>query len=443
MWSRLCCGHRWLLLFSPMFLLFLTISVMTMTLPLPVPPADMDRRSSRALSSADESRSRPAVMGFLPAATFQQPLAHIQHGAWKSSAPKETSKHPAASKPLRAAASHDKNSIKERSHAGSHGNKHKSKGIASRRKGMAGAREHPTSHHRLSLPRFTVNNTGPEHRIKPSDHSAVAQHTARAYIHLESSKSTAAHSPAPADSIISDRRAADRQTDRHANRIANTQIEHSQTNAKQAAHHQAWEKHRQHSGESDKVGKEQQSVKKPSRDLKKLHNLSEDPTEAGKNPGSVERRKALSKPEAALRKDDSSWCLSLTEQDFPDSDHRRIRISADLQPPPWLSKDDIQKMELLAGGEVVSKARVPAHGQVLQVALEGPAQQQVHSMTLYFSRIWPFTLSLSHRDGTAVCGARRSDSLITGVLRCVRSAQRQKSQAQQQPNLIIRSLKQS
>ncbi|NXK51620.1 F198A protein, partial [Chauna torquata] len=44
--------------------------------------------------------------------------------------------------------------------------------------------------------------------------------------------------------------------------------------------------------------------------------------------------------------------------------------------PPWLSDDDIQKMKLLAHGQVVSKTRVPAHGQVLRVRLhfDGDAQ---------------------------------------------------------------------
>ncbi|KFP50270.1 Protein FAM198A, partial [Cathartes aura] len=37
--------------------------------------------------------------------------------------------------------------------------------------------------------------------------------------------------------------------------------------------------------------------------------------------------------------------------------------------PPWLSDDDLQKMRLLAGGRVVSKTRIPAHGQVLRVGL--------------------------------------------------------------------------
>ncbi|XP_074510599.1 uncharacterized protein gask1a [Sebastes fasciatus] len=377
-WSKLCCGQKWLLLFSPLFLLFLTISVMTLTLPLPLPRADIDWRSSRALSSAGEFRSRPRVVEPHPAAAFQQPLAHIHSGAWKSSTLKETSKHSVAPKPFGDAAGDDKNSIKERSHAGLRRNKQKNKGIASKRKETAGAIQHPTSHHGPRLPEFTVNNAGPKHRIKLSNHSAVVKHTAQTYIHLERSKSTAAHIPAAADSLINGRRAADRQAGRW-DRNAHTQIHGSRTSAKLAEHHQALEKHRQatrHSGKSDKVGKEQPAVKKPSRDLKKHHNLSEDPSEERKNPGSLDRRKALSKPEAAVKKDDGGWCRSFRDQDFPDTDHRRVRISSDLRPLPWLSEDDVQKMELLAEGEVVSKARVPAHGQVLQVALDPPAHQQ-------------------------------------------------------------------
>ncbi|XP_019123888.1 uncharacterized protein gask1a isoform X2 [Larimichthys crocea] len=377
-WSKLCCGQKWLLLLSPVFLLFLTISVMTMTLPLPLPPADIDRRSSRALSSASEFRSRIRVVELPLAAAFQQPLTHSR--AWKSSARKETSKHSVEPKSFGDAAGNDKKSIKERSHADLSRNKHKSKGIASKRKEMPGAVQHSTSHHHPNLPEFTVNNTGPKHRIKPGNHSAVEKHTAQAYIHLERRKSIAAHIPAPADTLISDREGADRQAgrweDRHKDRNADTQIHSSHTSAKLVEHHQALEKQRQHSGKSDKVSKEQQAVKKPSRDLRKRHNLSKDPSEAKKNPGLLDHRKVLSKPEAAVKKDDGGWCQSFTEHDFPDSDHRRIRISPDLQSTHWFSEDDVQKMVLLAGGEVVSKARVPAHGQVLQVAMDPTTQQQ-------------------------------------------------------------------
>ncbi|XP_057287538.1 Golgi-associated kinase 1A [Pezoporus wallicus] len=48
---------------------------------------------------------------------------------------------------------------------------------------------------------------------------------------------------------------------------------------------------------------------------------------------------------------------------------RRRRRGAARDAPPWLSDDDLQKMQLLARGQVVSKTRIPAHGQVLRVGL--------------------------------------------------------------------------
>lgn len=281
-----------------------------------------------------------------------------------------------APKPFWDAAGDEKKSFKGRSHIEVHRNKHRD--IAYERREMAAAIQHSTSHLSPSLPQFTAKNTGPKHRIKPSNHSAVVKHTALIYVHAESSKSTAAHIPVSEASLKSDTHASDRQTgrwkDRNTSRNAATQI-----SAKISEHFQDLKKHRQDSRKSDKISKEQQAVKKHFRDLKKHHDLSEEQFEVKKNPGSLDCRKALSKQEAAIKKDGSGWCLSFTEQDFPDNDQRKIRISQDLRPLPWLSEDDIQKMVLLAGGEVVSKTRVPAHGQVLQVALDHPAHQQVHS----------------------------------------------------------------
>ncbi|XP_065521917.1 Golgi-associated kinase 1A [Lathamus discolor] len=56
-------------------------------------------------------------------------------------------------------------------------------------------------------------------------------------------------------------------------------------------------------------------------------------------------------------------------QDQPHGRGRRRRRGAAGDAPPWLSADDLQKMRLLASGRVVSKTRIPAHGQVLRVAL--------------------------------------------------------------------------
>lgn len=38
---------------------------------------------------------------------------------------------------------------------------------------------------------------------------------------------------------------------------------------------------------------------------------------------------------------------------------------------PWFSSDDVEKIHLLSRGTVLSKARIPGHGQVLQVGLSG------------------------------------------------------------------------
>ncbi|KAF3691482.1 Protein FAM198A Precursor [Channa argus] len=367
-WSKLCYGQKWLLLFSPLFLLLLTISLMTLTLPLPVPPADIDRRSSRALSSAGEYQSGPRGMVPPPAAAFQPPLLHIHSGAWKTSTGNEASKQSIPTKHFWDAADDDKKTIqkqKEKSSAHLNGNKHK---IRDTSKGemLAGTIRHPSSHHHPSLPQFRIQTTGPRSKIKPRNHSAEVKPIA---------KSITAHISASTYTQISERQAADRQA-----RNADTQIQGSNASTKPPERYLALEKHRQETKRSYKVGLEQQAVKKPSSDLKKHHNPSEDPSQVKKNSRLSDQRKALPKPKEVITKDDIGWCRVFTEQEFTDSDHRRIRIGADLQPLPWLSDDDIQKMELLAEGEVISKARVPAHGQVLQVALDPHAHQQQPQM---------------------------------------------------------------
>ncbi|KAI6055099.1 Golgi-associated kinase 1A isoform X1 [Marmota monax] len=46
------------------------------------------------------------------------------------------------------------------------------------------------------------------------------------------------------------------------------------------------------------------------------------------------------------------------------------------QVPPWLTEHDVQTLRMLAQGEVVGKARVPAHGQVLQVGFSAQGTLQ-------------------------------------------------------------------
>ncbi|KAK2844062.1 hypothetical protein Q5P01_010721 [Channa striata] len=351
LWTKLCYGQKWLLLFSPPFLLLLAISLMTLTLPLPVPHADIDWRSSRALSSAGEFKSGLRGMVTLPAAVVQQPLHHIHSGAWKTSTGKEKTKQSILTEQFGDVAGEDKKTIKrqkERSPARLNGNKHKIRVTASNGQMFAGTIQHLSTHHHPGLPQFRINTKGPKSKFTPRDHSVE-------------SKFKTAHISAPAYTLISDRRAADRQAirwrDRHTKRNAETQMHGSNASTKR---HLALAKHR----------KEKNS-------LKKHHNPSEDPSEAKNNSQLSDQRKALSKQKEARKKDESGRCLSFTDQEFTDSDHGSIKIRADLWPLPWLSDDDIQKMELLAEGEVVSKTRVPAHGQVLQVALDLHAHRQL------------------------------------------------------------------
>lgn len=112
----------------------------------------------------------------------------------------------------------------------------------------------------------------------------------------------------------------------------------------------------------------------PLGDLKKPHDPSQDSPVARRNPSSMERRKPLSHPDAGLKGADGHVCGGMKERAFPEADRRRVRVGRTLGPLPWLSDSDVQKMLLLAGGQVLSKARLPAHGQVLQVAL-APNQQ--------------------------------------------------------------------
>ncbi|NXJ92664.1 F198A protein, partial [Corythaixoides concolor] len=65
-------------------------------------------------------------------------------------------------------------------------------------------------------------------------------------------------------------------------------------------------------------------------------------------------------------------------QDQPLDQGRRRRQQRGVgNAPPWLSNDDLQKMQLLASGRVVSKTRVPAHGQVLRVGLQAMGDTKV------------------------------------------------------------------
>ncbi|XP_063778379.1 Golgi-associated kinase 1A isoform X2 [Pseudophryne corroboree] len=57
--------------------------------------------------------------------------------------------------------------------------------------------------------------------------------------------------------------------------------------------------------------------------------------------------------------------------------HHRDKEDLTENSPPWFTSDDLQKMRLLSEGEVIAKSRIPAHGQVLKVALR-PSQLDKH-----------------------------------------------------------------
>ncbi|XP_075684364.1 Golgi-associated kinase 1A [Rhinoderma darwinii] len=50
------------------------------------------------------------------------------------------------------------------------------------------------------------------------------------------------------------------------------------------------------------------------------------------------------------------------------SDHLKEKRFTE-NPHPWFTSDDLKKMKLLSEGEITSKSRIPAHGQVLKVTL--------------------------------------------------------------------------
>uniref|UniRef100_A0A3B5MTW5 Uncharacterized protein n=1 Tax=Xiphophorus couchianus TaxID=32473 RepID=A0A3B5MTW5_9TELE len=307
------------------------IFVMAVTLPLPVPPADVDRRPSKALSAAGKLKPRAVEPAALSG--VQQPAPHIHSRTWRRSSGKEMSTHSALLKPVANSAG----AVKVRTHPDVHNKKQSSQDMAD-----------VFAHSQLSD--FTGNNMEPQRRTKLSRHTAVVKHTLHTHTHLKGNVSTADHKSSAADTIKSAQRAA------HKHQVAVRQKTDSQTREKHNQRHTALERHGKapkHSGKPASVGKEEM----PSSDLREDRHLSLDDRE---------------EVEATAQQGDRDWCQGLTELDFSDADQRKIRVGGDLQDVHWLSRDDIEKMELLAGGEVVSKSRVPAHGQVLQVALSLP-----------------------------------------------------------------------
>ncbi|XP_018947572.1 Golgi-associated kinase 1A-like isoform X1 [Cyprinus carpio] len=66
--------------------------------------------------------------------------------------------------------------------------------------------------------------------------------------------------------------------------------------------------------------------------------------------------------EAGIKVSANEWCKTISEETFIEKWNQTKAESL-----PWLSEDDIKKMALLSRGTVLSKARLPGHGQVLRV----------------------------------------------------------------------------
>ncbi|XP_005278739.2 Golgi-associated kinase 1A isoform X2 [Chrysemys picta bellii] len=63
----------------------------------------------------------------------------------------------------------------------------------------------------------------------------------------------------------------------------------------------------------------------------------------------------------------SEWCVKTPEDALSAKWEGRLRFGERI--PPWFTADDVQKMKWLANSEVVTKTRIPAHGQILRVSL--------------------------------------------------------------------------
>ncbi|XP_052434724.1 Golgi-associated kinase 1A-like [Carassius gibelio] len=91
------------------------------------------------------------------------------------------------------------------------------------------------------------------------------------------------------------------------------------------------------------------------------HERQTDPS-GRKRPKFGAETKDRSPEEAGIKDSANDWCMMVSDETFNDSWNQTNAESL-----PWLSEDDIKKMTLLSRGTVLSKSRLPGHGQVLQV----------------------------------------------------------------------------
>ncbi|XP_072317310.1 Golgi-associated kinase 1A [Eucyclogobius newberryi] len=304
-WSKLLSGHKWVLLLSPLFLLFLTIFIMGVTLPPPAPHPDASRWPSRALSSAHEFKSRARTLEQPPGSVLHRPIpfkalpSNSNNRTWERN-------HGKNSKNV----GNDKNILKSRAGKNREKNKKETGGSARQR----------TSHANPQIPQFTGNSKRAKPRIKPGNHSGES------YIQVGRAKAGAGHVLSVQDGDVKT-------------------ILKKAGRAKQA-----------------KQKATLKDVTKSDRNFKKHNTISKEVLSAVHS--------------KTMEKMGSIKCPSFNAETIPGGDDGSIRVSGDRREVPWFSEDDVQKMKLLAGGEPLTKARVPGHGQVLQVALEMPGQKK-------------------------------------------------------------------
>lgn len=74
----------------------------------------------------------------------------------------------------------------------------------------------------------------------------------------------------------------------------------------------------------------------------------------------------------------SEWCRLPQDRGHPGKHEGRLRFGKKIL--PWFTFDDVQKMKFLANTPVVNKARIPAHGQILRVALSSVQDAFSHDL---------------------------------------------------------------
>ncbi|KAG1940144.1 Golgi-associated kinase 1A isoform X2 [Pimephales promelas] len=108
-------------------------------------------------------------------------------------------------------------------------------------------------------------------------------------------------------------------------------------------------------------------------DTQQVVKLKQAPGEEGtheRRAGPTERKRPKSGAEnndgipakAGIKESATDWCKTVSDEAFIESWNR-----TKVETLPWFSEDDVKKMVLLSSGTVLSKARLPGHGQVLQV----------------------------------------------------------------------------